>query len=497
MPYITAEPERIRANFLTSIDFTKEELYERLDTEGAVDYINRLISVTPLGKTWETDSFWTLLNIDLGYLVDSRLRTDKNKKAINEEDILKDIFTVRISFPTCLNTGGVHRYSLTYRQKTFLVDLDEFTKLLEKHGWELTINSEYNVNDILKDVLEKGFDMSPQFSIVKNFRLNSPAIMLTQNSHKLNAETRETFIRQFFEHFYPNLDLKAPNCKQDQIAKNLCKAMQSIHPRDDSREIGHNELDEIIYLSQEFIEYGVKNETAVYRGSKMFRLLKALEIIGTPIKDLSVLTLESVKTDILFLKISFETPLSEIKDDILSELESFEMRFESEDNGKYPKLAKIFRKVIKDIRDIFNLKDGVTLKTLEDDIAELNYERSLHQPNWDDNCLGIAEELFERTSYTYIYRAEDLSNGMYDLSLNWNSIKDKFVTLGFDKNLSPLEILSTLYEWVGNLIQILSNFNNQKNNHYDYDLLTAHLIDCINRHLVKTQKQLKLCDENL
>ena len=96
--FINKENGRKRKNIFTTIEYTEAELKQKIDTEGAVEFMKRLLSA-PLQHKIDTGLVPmanTSIKIDLGYLVDSRLRKEKD---VPHKDItiLSDIISITLN----------------------------------------------------------------------------------------------------------------------------------------------------------------------------------------------------------------------------------------------------------------------------------------------------------------------------------------------------------------------------------------------------------------
>lgn len=172
-PYIRAgENDRIRANMFTTIDYSKEAVMARIDTDGAVSFIESIATAIEddILSRGETPLWWSF-DGELSFFVESRVRTVKNYRpnGLQPDDILDGVNCITISYPDLTSENAYHR-------KTFIVDLDDLGKKLNDLGydtniWNLGVTSKY-----AKEVaVTKGLDDTPKILITKNYYLAKAA----------------------------------------------------------------------------------------------------------------------------------------------------------------------------------------------------------------------------------------------------------------------------------------------------------------------------------
>ena len=505
-PYIMTNewPGQARLNIFSTIEFTKDELCRRMDTLGAVDFIKRLMAVMPVAQINGRLNPWvyTSLHIELGFLVNSRIRKEKNATIEKKEDILDDIFTVTVNFPTCSVVGGTLKKHLVSRQKTFLVDLDEFARLLKVNGWKVSLTDDYNGHTIVKDTIEKGIISNPNLTIGKSISLNNTKELLTVSSYSMHPIMRKCLITSFLETFYPkfvlpdNLQNRQTTLPKEQKAQKLYSEYARLCKKDN---LTHTDLDELVYLAEDFIYESTHNESSSYSSSLLYRLQSALDLLGYPLEEISESSLEEIGASVFLQKACISTPFELKKASVLDELKSYRRRFYDK-NSNYERhsfLEGAYEEVLNDFEAILNNDKEVTFKKLKDDLAELNYANSKERTNFEDTCVAIAEELYERSTGTFIQLIEDLYNGSYDIALNWPTLQPNFKALGFEAN-TPEELLETLHLTIKELIIILKKVRSFSliDKRFDYEILVTYLIDTVNAHLSR-RKIAQLKPKNL
>lgn len=285
--------KRWNLNIFSSIEFTKEELEKRIDTEGAVDFIRRLYTIAP--RTHEDNN--CTFAIDLSYLLDSEIAKNRKRNFCEKKDILTDIFAVTISYPNQLESGNYTEHDSTYRTQTFLVNLDEFIVSLQNYGWSTTIG---NSQAVMEEIIEKGFAGSPVFQITKSNTVNPAFERQTCDSRDIYPETRLALIKAFLLHYYPDLHLSSqeigtPKRKQDLAEKKLITYYRRfVEKAETEAQVTHTEMDELIYSVEEFIEEGIQAASSSFASSTLQKILSIHEKIGFPLEGLSCKNLKKI-----------------------------------------------------------------------------------------------------------------------------------------------------------------------------------------------------------
>jgi len=494
--FIDKENRRKRINTFTTIEYTEAELKQKIDTEGAVEFVKRLLAVAPQHKI-DTDIMpmaVTSIEIELGYLVDSRLRKEKE---VTHKDftILSDIISITLNFPACSMDDEHEKY--THRQKTFLVNLDEFIASMRKEGWISNIADK--ADKIVENILEDGFSASPSFKIMKQSQLLSPKDEITLKSHSMHVEMREALIAKFLENFYPNVfftkDTKYPFRKLtqpgDKTAQNLFVTYRRILGSEGIREkTAHTDLDELVYSMQSFIYESTKNETPSYLSSHVHMLLEILNMTGHSIQDLSIETLENAKRELARHILTIETPVEDRYKKTTDELKSYKEKFYNPASHfeEYPKLTRTFQTVLDDFEGILNADDNFTIEKLNEDLEKLNKEVTSLQPTPID-CVRTAETLFSRSKIFLLTSIKYLYDGSYDIALNWSNFKEALESYGIKSIETPRQLMTMTMKWIDNLLLLLKRFkkDSKRENLYDYDILLSYLIRRVDAKLAKTK----------
>lgn len=495
--FINKENGRKRKNIFTTIEYTETELKQKIDTEGAVEFMKRLLSA-PLQHKIDTGLVPmanTSIKIDLGYLVDSRLRKEKD---VPHKDItiLSDIISITLNFPACSIDDEHEKY--THRQRTFLVNLDEFIASMRKEGWISNIADK--ADKIVENILESGFSTSPSFFIMKQSQLLSPKDEITLKSHSMHVEMREALIAKFLEDFYPNMfftkDTMYPyrNLTQpaDKTAQNLFVTYRRVLGSEGIREeTTHTDLDELVYCTQSFIYESTRNETPSYLSSHVHMLLEILNMTGHSIQDLSIETLENAKRELARHILTIETPVEDRYKKTIDELKSYKEKFYNPASHfeEYPQLTRAFQAVLDDFKGILNADDNFIIEKLNEDLDKLNKEVTSLQPTPID-CVRTAETLFSRSKIFLLTTIKYLYDGSYDITLNWSNFKEALESYGIKSIETPRQLMTMTMKWIDNLLLFLKRFkkDSKRENLYDYDILLSYLINRINTKLAKTKK---------
>ena len=495
--FINKENGRKRKNIFTTIEYTETELKQKIDTEGAVEFMKRLLSAIPQHKidTGLVPMANTSIKIDLGYLVDSRLRKEKD---VPHKDItiLSDIISITLNFPACSIDDEHEKY--THRQRTFLVNLDEFIASMRKEGWISNIADK--ADKIVENILESGFSTSPSFFIMKQSQLLSPKDEITLKSHSMHVEMREALIAKFLEDFYPNMfftkDTMYPyrNLTQpaDKTAQNLFVTYRRVLGSEGIREeTTHTDLDELVYCTQSFIYESTRNETPSYLSSHVHMLLEILNMTGHSIQDLSIETLENARRELARHILTIETPVEDRYKKTIDELKSYKEKFYNPASHfeEYPQLTRAFQAVLDDFKGILNADDNFIIEKLNEDLDKLNKEVTSLQPTPID-CVRTAETLFSRSKIFLLTTIKYLYDGSYDITLNWSNFKEAVESYGIKSIETPRQLMTMTMKWIDNLLLFLKRFkkDSKRENLYDYDILLSYLINRINTKLAKTKK---------
>lgn len=159
LPYLEGEKDRrFRANVFTTLDYTVEQIAAAENTDGALAFVERYLSEL---KPDDKSAIW------LGYLIDSRYRTEKNfKPALEASDILEGLHTVTIGGSYATKTNETN-----FRRETFVVRLDEFLEGLSTLN--CTVNACLTSRELIDTLVSFGPDASPRLEFTaKTFKFN-------------------------------------------------------------------------------------------------------------------------------------------------------------------------------------------------------------------------------------------------------------------------------------------------------------------------------------
>ncbi len=164
IPFLTMggdENARVPANIFSCIDYSREEIMKRVATSEALDFILDLEEKTAVRG--DANSFG--LDIDLGYVVDARLRTQKGR-IITLADVLSGVNSISIRY-----FDGVE-----YFHRSFLVNLEILLKTLGYFGFESNLDKLLISEEGLESqILTGDFDDSPPLRIGKWLHTKVPA----------------------------------------------------------------------------------------------------------------------------------------------------------------------------------------------------------------------------------------------------------------------------------------------------------------------------------
>lgn len=136
-PFIYVGQRRAGVELYTTINYSKEEVLAKIDTDNAADYIAataRELDEYIAAHREEDITPW--LSCELSFFVDERVRTDKSFRpnGLLAKDILDGINCLTVYSPDYENKG-------LYQRRTFVVDLDALDDKLWEAGFETNMYS--------------------------------------------------------------------------------------------------------------------------------------------------------------------------------------------------------------------------------------------------------------------------------------------------------------------------------------------------------------------
>lgn len=177
-PYIERPEGRFRVDAYTCLDYTEEAIANKVDNEGALEYILELLKKRAGSDKDDLDL--TTLECTLSYFVDSRLHTDKDYRrdgTFKEVDFLPHLFAISVG------TVTEQDQKLHTERKTFVVDMDDFISLVEDSPININFGFKNCSSKILIDtVVKRGFAASPRMEIERGYFENT-ALKDKQTKH--------------------------------------------------------------------------------------------------------------------------------------------------------------------------------------------------------------------------------------------------------------------------------------------------------------------------
>lgn len=173
--YVTVTPyftnvygKRTNINMFTTLEFTSFEVRRKVETEKAVQFIRDMVSAREEHALAQGENpLWASVSCEVSYFVDSEIRKDKNRDVewLSEDEVLAGVNCVTVGYE--LLKDGVEFYD----RRTFVVDLDEFCRLLLELDYVPTFETRGISEEMRSEVLENGLSASRELTFIKNHKI--------------------------------------------------------------------------------------------------------------------------------------------------------------------------------------------------------------------------------------------------------------------------------------------------------------------------------------